>query len=1339
MNKLTSAQIKAQILELQKQLIEAETKESQVKTKIKLKIPMKKHVAKIPLRKKSALEIALNKQKNKLKKSKTNKIQIYQKVKPFAITKEHLKDYDSFLHKEPTKFKNSHLSDVVDDEEPDTIPDLYDYAPNNIWENNPLEIVPKSYETDEISALGKHVKQYTIFANEATKTNMQQFFDDCQTLIETFLTNEKEKGKKNFKYQLEFVPLMVQLGTNGKPNGEEYLPVLNNKYSVITHVSQIPQSIIEALAYCKEKLAKAELRKSGWRFDSNVSMTINLVNYSPISALSYIPYASNFKGARACINIKNTDNKCFLWDLIAFLFPLPKTNKRQNDPMQYLAHLKDVDFTGIEFPIKICERVITKIEELNQLAINLFELNALGQVCPLLASKNVRKYGGHDKCMNLLVITEGEKRHFVLIKDLGMLLHGQVTKNDRKVYICPNCLEHKQDSKALNDHFDNCGQHESAIPILPPKGSPESIISFNKGKFKKMLRVPFRIYADFESMLMMLERLNGTITINGTKYSEEKLKGRYQSHQVFAYSFKVVCDYEQYSQPIQTYVGFDALDHFFKAIFEAQEKIMNVIHKEQVPISMSAEEECSFQKATCCNLCNESFSESDKKCRDHCHFTGKYRGATHNACNLNYHMKTKEYFTPVFFHNLKGYDSHFLIKAYDETKYINPRTKKSYPLEAIPQSDEKFIAFSIGNIRFLDSVAFTSASLDDLVKNLVKENNDAKFKNLKSHFKNIEKFTAMKKKGFCPYDYFNGMDKLKETKFPPISRCYNKLNKQHCSAEDYATALSVWKLFKCKTLQDYLVIYLQSDVLLLADAFENFREVCLQYYQLDPCHYYTTPGLAWDAFLKYSKAKIEVFNDEQYDMYLFVEKSIRGGISMISQRFSKANNKYMSDYNPKEVSKYLFYLDANNLYGWAMSQYLPVRNYEWEDDVAKWTEHRILNSHETSNEGAILEVDLVYPKSLHDAHNCYPLAVEHQSVEESQLSEHTKKIYKLNGKRHTPSKKLVPNLNDKHHYTIHIRNLKQCLQQGMKLSKVHKVLTFEQEPFLASYIAFNSKMRGEAGRTDFEKDFFKLMNNAVYGKTMENVRGRMDFKVVKDAKKSDKWTSKTNFKRFVPFNENSVGIFLTKKKINFYKPIIVGFSVLELSKLHMLDFHYNTMKPIYKDKIKLVMTDTDSFIYEIETEDLYQDILTHKIQDQFDFSDYPKDHPLYSTKNKKVIGMFKDECNGKIMNMIVALRSKMYAFDVEGKEKKVCKGVKRSVVKNEMYLEDYYNCLVTGENYEVDMNVIRSLNQNVFSMSQSKTGLSSGDDKRFSYNTTHTLAHGHYRIAEIQAETTQSL
>ena len=279
------------------------------------------------------------------------------------------------------------------------------------------------------------------------------------------------------------------------------------------------------------------------------------------------------------------------------------------------------------------------------------------------------------------------------------------------------------------------------------------------------------------------------------------------------------------------------------------------------------------------------------------------------------------------------------------------------------------------------------------------------------------------------------------------------------------------------------------------------------------------------------------------------------------------------------------------------------------------------------------------------------------------------------------------------------------------------------------WIDFNTNKRKQA-INDFEKDLFKLMNNAVFGKTMEDVRSHMDFELVDDIKRLEKCLNNPTMKNRHFINDTLIGVEKIKSVVRLNKPIYVGMAILDLSKLHMYRFYYDVLKEKYNDKIKLAYTDTDSFVIHVETDDLYKDL--KQINNHMDFSDYPKHYDNFDISNKKVLGKFKDEVNGKIIKEYIGLKPKMYAMDVQhDDEKKTAKGVPKNIVKKEMNFNMYKKTLYENTHEKVKFNTIRSYQHQLFSITCSKTGLSNFENKRYYVNNNLSLPHGHYAIPSI--------
>ena len=336
-----------------------------------------------------------------------------------------------------------------------------------------------------------------------------------------------------------------------------------------------------------------------------------------------------------------------------------------------------------------------------------------------------------------------------------------------------------------------------------------------------------------------------------------------------------------------------------------------------------------------------------------------------------------------------------------------------------------------------------------------------------------------------------------------------------------------------------------------------------------------------------------------------VQKGIRGGICQAIHRYAKSNNKYMKNYDKNIESSYLMYLDANNLYGWAMSQKLPVNGFKWENDLSRFNENFIKNYNENSDVGYFLEVDIEYPKQLWSSHKDLPFLPERKKLEKVE--------------------KLVCSIEDKEKYVIHIRALKQAPHYGLILKRVHRVIQFNQEAWLKPYIDMNTKLRKEA-KNEFEKYFFKLMNNAVFGKTMENVRKHRDIRFVTTDKRRNQLVSEPNYQTRKRFSEDLLAIEMKKIQVKMNKPVYLGMSVLDNSKTLMYEFWYDYIKPKYGDRAKICYIDTESFVIYIKTEDFYKDIV-NDVEKQFDTSNYEEDDKrlIPIEKRKKEIGFFKDE------------------------------------------------------------------------------------------------------------------
>ena len=723
----------------------------------------------------------------------------------------------------------------------------------------PPQPAPPVQPPAQQAALNNTVRRVTFYP--VNQLDILQSMNELEFRVTDLLEHERDRHL-GIKWYMALTAEYSKLNVDGDQITTEQ--VFTSATAAAVNDDDIVNQLATAMQEINRHSQEFQAEGSGWALERVVSLTVHTVAYQPLMGNSYVKLPKFMASKKAVLNIQNRDDKCILWSILAHLHPVAYRNHPQR-VTKYQPYEQELNMTGVSYPTPLSD--ICKIERNNNISINVLGYDETDLVYPLYRTKQVK-----EKHVNLLLIKEGEKSHYCLIRNFSRLMAHR-SKYCGKAHYCFNCLHGFTEKRILDRHTELCYSQIPQKIVFPEK---EKTVKFKN--IKNQLRVPFVIYADFECYTEKIA--NPASNPNQTNTTA------YQHHKPSGFSYMVVSAKAEYTKAPVVYRGPNVVDTFFESIMKEENQIKDILKNPQ-PMRMTPDEERTFQQAQDCHICDQPLGAD--RVRDHDHLTGDYRGAAHNECNLALKYKKVNdrmvfsFVIPVIFHNLRGYDGHVLMESLG--KYKKRR------ISCIPNNSERYISFSLGSLRFIDSFQFLGTSLEKLVNNLAAEGKD-KFKLLTRYVVDPTKQDLLLRKGVYPYDYVDGPARLEETVLPPQPAFYSILNQEAISAEDYAHAEEVWKIFRCRTLGDYHDVYLKSDVILLADVFEGFRDTAMETYKLDPAHYFTAPGFSWDSMLKYTGVELDLLDDP--DMYLMVESGIRGGVSMITKKFAEANNPYVA-------------------------------------------------------------------------------------------------------------------------------------------------------------------------------------------------------------------------------------------------------------------------------------------------------------------------------------------------------------------------------------------------------------------------------------------------------------
>lgn len=1070
--------------------------------------------------------------------------------------------------------------------------------------------------------------------------------------------------------------------------------------------SDLNNCITELAEKLKSRSESFEIKDSGWSINTVKYLQININKFSPLRGGRFIKTPKELQKKKAIINVENKENEndvfCFLYSLMVFIEHQFRGRTKNLSDLKRLKsfqfYFKDY-YLNHSYPMQLGS--IKKFESEVEYSINVWGYGKNEIEGPLYKTSQEKE----KHCNLMLLKNDNNEFHYCYIKNMSRLLSMQYSKKHSKIFICNICLLvfYSKEKYLYHKNENRCFKTKVKFPSSEENNH---IIKFRN--VHKSLKLSFVFYADIEAILTKLSNNNEKLNTVKT-----------HRHVSCSIGYYTKCKFDNKINNYKQFHGENCISEFLRSLIDDCKYLYkNYLKKDTKMIKYSDLERIKlFQNTKSCFVCKEDFVEGQRLVLDHDHRgSPEVRNVLHSLCNLKL-RETNDF--AVVFHNFMKYDSHFLIeeivKFPGKTDVIACNKTNYMSVIKTVEFEKEFF-----RIKFLDSLKFMPASLDSLVEDL-KTGGREGFSDIEQMFDESD-FNLITRKGLIPYEYIDSFQKLEERELPSKEKFYSSLGNKHCSDGDYEHVQSVWKHFKVETLLDFVLIYMKSDILLLACVCEHFRNVCMKNYELDPFQFITAPSLSWNAMLKMTGAEIELLTDEE--MVYDIQNSVRGGIVNCSKKYAQANNPYMHEgYDPSKPSSYIVYVDINNMYAKSLSCKLPTKNYAY-DDPKNWNREKILALSDESDRGCIFTVSLRYPEHLHELHNDLPFGAQ------SMLSPIS----------NDKNKKLILSFYDKKFYTCHYRSLKQFLQQGLELIEIHKVITFDQSDFLRSYIDFNSKLRAES-KNEFERNFYKTMNNCIYGKTLESVIKRVDVKLV--TKYDNKNTRQLNietlcsspyFKNFKIINENFAAVQLKKSEIFFDRPIIVGFSCLEISKIFLYDHFYGFLKNLYGSKVELLYCDTDSLLVLIETPDFYKDIKPY-LKDIYDTFNMPPDNIFGLPRvNNKVVGMWKIETADKIILRYVGLRSKCYAIEVQDDKPILkAKGTNKENIKN-YSVDDYFEVLINKKDMKDEMTRIIAYGHELYTVVTTKTSLGGTDTKRFlEENGIDTTAFGNVKIAYIKA------
>lgn len=1219
-------------------------------------------------------------------------------------------------------------------------------------------------------------------------------------------------------------------------------PVMSTVMITVLQPTRIEANLQVLINELRDRIDKFLVRGSNWALQSIISIEVNTLQYVPpvrnffaqaarprngriAAPSSYIPTPTWM--SKSVVNIHNEhDENCFI-HCCELAYQLTNIEEYV-DTHDYSMRMAPADTSCYEYnyeglvmpfhPINassferlndgtalyiyyVANRDAGSKEKIIQIMYASKRVNAPEPICLLIISQPNSGAANDIHRDDLYLDPDVDLRghHYLLIMDFDKFCRT-ITKKYAYKRFCRHCLSAFTTDEKWIEHCrsSQCISEEGYTRILPKKDTNECYKSFDQ--YDTMFPHPAVIYADTEA-------INFPVSVQATahvpcSYCFYTVFYQHPEFNRLSTYHTTITQFEEYDSngiPI-TEVG----KHMIKALIKEKERILSIIPSILYPLNWNSQQQFLFSQENRCYFCKLIISQSyhrDWKSDERNAYKvpeydmykeiDNYVGAAHSKCHRKVHKWfyakkddkigiSKRYCVPILFHNFKKYDSQFILKSLDHT---------NYNIQCIPQSGDGLLTITFNGLRFTDTMTFIMASLENAVIGHLKDN--LPFDHLRANLAHISdvfestdfdfetRFKLLLRKGVYPYNWVNGLDKFGWDRLPPIEDFYDDLQQEDLDQKDYDHAQQMWSEFGFKTFYDYHLLYMVTDVLLLADVHSLTRLDSIKSYQLDPAYYLSLPGYAMQLLYRAGDVQVDshgvempfeinLIDNTQQEIYDFFDRGIRGGISMIPHRLATANHPSLGKdlYNPNEPPTQLPYLDAYSLYAFCLSQALP--NGEFEElttqEVSLFDDVKVVQMVQQKwdvvapDYGYAMEVDLHYPPDCHDFLRYFPPAPIKRAVQTSELSVYAQLLYQLSnsGRHDQKTEKLLCTLEDKERYIVYDRTLALYILLGVKVTKFHRVIRFRQVAFAKKFVEANIEARAKA-KTKSQKDQKKLINNGAYGRCLMRGYNFRTITPITSVAKARKLISKPQFTKAVIVTSECVLMHRRRTYVKLFNPIAAAFVILDTAKWVIYDFYYNGVLATFgHERVRLLMTDTDSLLMEIQSMDWRQEMSDAGYDYYFD----------------NLIGRFKIELAETIIRQFVALKAKMYSICTTGKvceppcrcpchlnntqsiteeivslnvdnlcicyEKKTAKGIKtyyrKNIMRHKQYLKTVLYQRQIGQIVErITVRSIQSIKNQLYTAINRKILMTDTDDKLYMVDEIEMLPYGHYKITDQRA------